>query len=127
MEGLRMCHFENNLGELGGWVGSWFNKKEMGSATESGIKSRWCMWRQWIACDLERVRPGCRGQGLGFPPGSQPRRHRIQRLRSALVMGNQRMGSREIRVRQPANNLVFLWRRFNVLVNVHFARTLRIS
>ena len=40
--------------------------------------------------------PGCRGQALYRPPGSQPRRQRMQRLLSDLDIGSHRTGKYNI-------------------------------
>ena len=88
------------LGERGFRIGSIFKRKDNGSEMVSGIICLRCIWRQRMVWVFVKDWPGCRGQVLYWPPESQPRRQRMQRLLSDLDIGSYRTGSREIVGRQ---------------------------
>ncbi|KAI9485276.1 MAG: hypothetical protein EXX96DRAFT_459097, partial [Benjaminiella poitrasii] len=74
--------------------------KDSGSVIIDGTFSRLCILKHKIACYLLKLESEYFWQGRGFPPISHPSLHLIHRRRSALIMGNHRIGSLDIFGRQ---------------------------
>ena len=81
-------------GDFGLVLGSLCNMYDSGSLVLSVLMfSRWCIWRQIIACFFLKVEVLHVIQGFGFPAESHPILHRMHRLHSLLDIGIHIIGS----------------------------------